>query len=313
MSAAIRSIPFLFQGARKISSGYSLSAIRLRWRVCAAWIARLPELAAYLDEATHPSMSRALRSRPEMIGVAVWPYMHATWSADERLGAVANHYRQMDSLAPALELKPDERLVLAQLDQVRAGLRLVLDRSSWFMREGEFVLNTFIDEQRIYSLAFSFGRAAQESVVLVGALQGIRDASMPDLYKELTKEMHGLRPRDFIVDALRFLAVQTGATRILAISNNQRQHRSHYFRDQKNADLAGDYDQIWEEQGGTLLASGFYTFPSRSEPRPLEEIASKKRAMYRRRYELLAQVEAEMANHLRKTAPTSAQDIGQST
>lgn len=313
MSTVLRSISFLFRGASKISPGYSPSALRLRWRVYLAWIARLPELAGYLDEAAHPSMSRALRGRPEMIGVALWPYIHAAWSADERLGAVASHYRQMDSLAPQLELTHDENLVLARLDQVRPGLRLVLDRASWFMREGEFVLNTFIDQQRIYSLAFSFGRTDEENVVLVGALQGIRDASMPDLYKELTKEMHGLRPRDFIVDALRFLAVQTGATRILAISNNQRQHRSRYFRDQKDVDLAGDYDQIWEEQGGTLQANGFYAFPGRSEARPLEEVASKKRAMYRRRYEFLAQVEASIADHLTKADSTPAQDTGQIT
>ena len=66
------------------------------------------------------------------------------------------------------------------------------------------------------------------------------------------------------------------------------QHRHPYFGAHKAQELAANYDSIWLEHGATPSArEDFFEIPMASSRKPLETIASKKRAMYRRRYELL--------------------------
>jgi uncharacterized protein VirK/YbjX len=62
------------------------------------------------------------------------------------------------------------------------------------------------------------------------------------------------------------------------------------YSKKKKACLQADYDELWQEFGALDQDANFV----RLQPvvrKPLEEVAAKKRAMYRRRYEWLDQLE----------------------
>ncbi len=288
MSELFDLLCFVLQGAEKASPGYAASELFLFSKIAFVWFGDLRRLKAMRSGWPDTGLARALRERPGVLGLAVWPYIHAGWNFEQKLGAFEAHFRSIASIAPRLDLSTHETLVVASLEDIRPGLRLVLDRAAWFSREGELVLNIFLHDKRLFSLAFSVGLDAGQSVVRVGALQGVRDENILDLYRDLTKEMHGLRPRDLLLDALRMMCSVIGITKILAIADRNRQHRNVYFGQAKSQKLEGDYDAVWTEQGGVCRDSGFFEFSSKIEFRDMEDIPSKKRSMYRRRYEFLA-------------------------
>ena len=57
---------------------------------------------------------------------------------------------------------------------------------------------------------------------------------------------------------------------------------------EENKLLFNDYDIIWQEKGGTISTDGcLYRLPLELNLKPISEIASKKRSMYKKRYQLL--------------------------
>lgn len=291
----ITSVRLLLRGAAKASPGGSPSALLLRSKIVLTWLRNLHLLGSLRSPTGDGGLHRALQERPELLGVAVWPYIHAGWVFEQKVQAVENHYSQVDRIAPRLDLSVSESLLVASLDDIRPGLRLVLDRAQWFMREGELVLNIFTLERRLFSVAFSLGLDGERSVVRIGGLQGVRDENILDVYRELTKSLHGLRPRDFLLDALKSMCSTLGIKTILAIADANRQHRHAYFGAGKSQHLEGDYDEVWSEHGGVLRESGFFEFHSQIECRSIEDIPSKKRSMYRKRYEFLDSLGARIA------------------
>ena len=287
MSELFGLLCFVVLGAEKASPGYAPSELFLRSKIAFGWFADLRRLKALRTGCPDAGVARALRERPAVLGLAVWPYIHSGWNFEQRLGAFEAHFRSIRRIAPRLDLSTQESLVVASLEDIRPGLRLVLDRAAWFSREGELVLNIFLHDKRLFSLACSVGLDAEQYVVRVGAVQGVKDENILALYRDLTKEMHGLRPRDLLLDALRMMCSSIGITKILGIADCNRQHRNVYYGQAKSQNLEGDYDTVWTEQGGVRRDSGFFEISSKIEFRDMEDIPSKKRSMYRRRYEFL--------------------------
>ena len=56
-----------------------------------------------------------------------------------------------------------------------------------------------------------------------------------------------------------------------------------------------NYDEFWQENQGQLNGQ-YWQLPLESARKPLEEIASKKRSMYRKRYEMLDEMSKNISN-----------------
>ena len=240
------------------------------------------------------ALDRALAIRPELIGAVVWPYICVNWDAQQRLARIRDHFRLVEGIGERLDFAIDQSVLLLDLGDLQPGLRVVLDQPRWFMREGQLVLNLFDGDSRIYSIAFSLAEEDGALAVYVGAIQGGNtDGVMAD-YKDLTKTLHGMRPRDFLVELLRSLCRSIGVSRIYAVADASRQHRSSYFGDAKSAIMSLNYDEIWTERAGTRISDDFFSLALDAPLKPLEEVASKKRAMYRRRYDMLAEIDGRL-------------------
>jgi len=240
------------------------------------------------------ALQRALQQRPQLVGAVVWPYVCAEWPAERRLQHLAAHFQAVGRL-PVLDVAVDAEFELLGLGDLSPGLRMVLDQPAWFMREGPLVLNLFEGETRLYSLAFSLGTVDGRPAAYVGAVQGVTIDGVLERYRDLTKVLHGLRPRDFLVEVFRMLCCGIGVKDILAVADASRVHRSAYFGAAKASALQVDYDEIWRDRGGAVHDAQFFALPVEAPARDLAQVPSKKRALYRRRYELLAALEAQVS------------------
>ncbi|AXM98951.1 DUF535 family protein [Pseudomonas plecoglossicida] len=291
-----------------VHPGYSPRALKNRLALALLMVRQWPRLRVFmqrLNTALGEDCVAVLGD--DCIGILQWPYISKGWDAPERLAVVASHYEVVAGQFPSLLLLGrDDRRTLADLSAYSQGCTLVLDRPMWFKREGELVLNLFQGELRVASLAFSLCRVDGELCLLIGAVQGIHKGidseTSLNIYRDLTKDFEGLRPRSLLIEATKCVARLVGAAHIHAVSDAYRHHRHPYFGADTGRELAANYDTIWQENGAQMQSrEGFFAIPLIAAKRSADDIAPKKRAMYRRRHALLddlfGQLEAALPDH----------------
>jgi uncharacterized protein VirK/YbjX len=246
------------------------------------------------------ALGKAIKARPEIIGAVIWPYQCSAWVVQTRLSRIRAHYDAVEAGGGLLDLPENASLTLLDLASIKQGLRVAIDQPRWLMREGQLAINLFMAETRIYSLAFSLVQEANgQLVAVVGAIQG-RGHDLEgarDEYRRLTKAGHGMRPRDLLFEVFRMLCAGIGVSEIVAVTNEFRHERHSYFGKGPKA-LSADYNEIWAERGGTRTNAMFYRLYPYRKQRDWTEIRLNKRAMYRRRYQMLNSLNEQMNNNL---------------
>lgn len=222
-----------------------------------------------------------------VLGAVEWPYIHKDWPVEKRFSVIQQHYEIIQDLPEILNVADGNPKILVNLDRFSPNATIVLDKAHWFVREGEIVLNLFKEEFRVMSIAFTLARENGELLMYVGAIQGMSPSERSlEKFRMLTKELEGVRPRDFLVEVLRVLAKHLAVSKILGIADSYRHHRHAYFANYHLNTLKASYDEVWFEQGGIVYSDDFYSIPLDKPRKNLSEVSSNKRAMYRRRYEL---------------------------
>ena len=156
-----------------------------------------------------------------------------------------------------------------------------------FNREGELTL--CISNQDGVNLArvtFSIVKYNGEQALFIGGLQGPNKSVDHKLIQQATKTAYGIFPKRLALDSLRFLAKHLGIAQIDAVSDKTHIYR-HWRYWKKLKKMYASYDEFWQSEGGEVNDSGIYQLSVEHELKPLELIASKKRAEYRRRYSML--------------------------
>jgi uncharacterized protein len=256
---------------------------------------RHPSLAEQLEHLDPSSPLGSLTCEwPDTVGYMLWPYQCAAWDAPTRFARIEGHLAATAGI-PGLSLAPDEKMILADLGTVSPNTSLVVDRAKWLSREGHLTLSLFKGQFRAFTLSFSlFSHARTE--IFIGGIQGRQDNGILDLYRELTKDFCGVRPRDFMLEALRLFASNIGAQHIYAVTDAQKISRHPYFGRKGAPGLF--YDEIWEERGGVRASDSHFELPLGGNRRDLDDVAPKKRSMYRRRYQLLDDIAAMLPRDL---------------
>ncbi|QDY40460.1 VirK/YbjX family protein [Candidatus Pantoea soli] len=218
------------------------------------------------------------------------PYLCAGFSVAQRAQAILDHYQLMEQLA-------DDRLRQLLLSPTNTHIasftgkndeQFVIDCcSGYYDREGEITLILRYQEMTIASLSFSLIRQQQKRTLMIGGLQGPRKQVPAEVIREATKAAHGLFPKRLLMEALFILGAQCGAEAIVAVGDDSHVFRSLRYRHSKGDKFFASYSEFWLSLGGTARADKLFTLPLSLERKALEEIASKKRAEYRRRYALL--------------------------
>lgn len=287
----------------RIAFQKDLGHLKLRLRLVFAVLCHSLKVGALFHHGP-PALQRIVHERPEtVIGPLLWPYLCAGWNVEERLQCINDHYRIVGDLEGPFPFAVDEKLELATLDEVFPGLRVVIDQPLWFIREGGLTLSLFIEDFRVYSLAFSFMEAPMSMGIhcLIGSVQGRNTSDAMDLYRRLTKAAHGLRPRDLLIELCRILCRHWQVERLLGVRDSERYDRHPFFGG--NTANAQDYDAIWQDRGGLLDSPYFYSVPLTPERRHEAGIKPNKRSLYRNRYRFLDQLEMDVTQRLPSVRP----------
>jgi uncharacterized protein VirK/YbjX len=235
-----------------------------------------------------------------MLGVIEWPYIHNQWSVQKRLDAIAQHYSILSGIdANLMKFHQGYEQTLMNFGNNYENVSITLDRPKWFIREGEMVINVFHQDIRVVSIAFTFGEVKGETIVYIGAVQGIHSGVSSEeslkINRKLTKLFWGLRPKTLVIEVLKAFLKSLNVNKIYGISDNHRHHRHKYFgkkyQDNGQGTIKTNYDDFWKEHGGELdKDSGFYILSLNPAIRSLDEMPSKKRAQYRRRNAIIESI-----------------------
>jgi len=240
-----------------------------------------------------------LKDCHRVLGCYVRPYVHHKWSVHQRESVLLAHYRHLDTMPVPLWCRTQEWRDMFVLSSDYSNVRVVLHKPSWMRSEGEIGISLMVDRLRIVSVMLFFSHDEQGKTWLnIGAIQGNAKEETKEMVSLLTKQMHGLRPRDMIINLVKIIAANSGCIGVRAISDHA--HRSQHTA--TTAEKESQYNAIWEDQQGIAKDDGFYYLSLDINKKDMEDIPSKKRSMYRKRYELLDHLESEMGNWL-KTDP----------
>ncbi len=238
-------------------------------------------------------LHRMVLLRPELAERLHRPYQCARFNRWARLEALQAHYDVCTALGwQALCLRmAREALVLARLDAARQPeLCIELGYDARFGKEGEWVLNLRSGTRRCYTMVLGFRRHASGHSLHIGCLQGPEGPQSREHVRQLTRALHGERPRELLLEAVRELAACAGCSHLELVGDRQ-----HIYRNlRKRRRLAFSYDRFAAELRAQPDGSQGWLLPLRAPVRALDAVASRKRAEAARRRALLESMRAQL-------------------
>lgn len=161
-------------------------------------------------------------------------------------------------------------------------------------KEGLLSIVLRLDEHDLYQMMFWIApNKAGEWALWIGAMQGPNMENAKEVVKKVTKRCHAYRTKNFILHATQEAAKALGLKQIFAVTNYGYYANNHIRRDRK---LKTSFSDFWKESGGRPCADQrFYELPMTEYRKTMEEIPTRKRSNYRKRYALLDEVDAAIA------------------
>ena len=234
------------------------------------------------------------------------PYASRQLACADRLALLEGHYRFLWQAGARTLVERAARLpvVLAAFEGKDGALyRLQLTAIHDSYREGELCLRLTRDSQPLYLASFLFLPRADGVSLQLGALQGLRSEAGKLAVKDATRALHGCRPKNLMVTALRDFGDFFACNNLFLICNDNRIA----LNARRRRRIAADYDLVWQELHALRMCDGNYHLPCIPYRAPdLADVPSKKRADARRRGELLLCMAADMRAQLAAmiTAPS---------
>ncbi|MBB5940485.1 MULTISPECIES: VirK/YbjX family protein [Xanthomonas] len=265
----------------------------------------------------HGRFLDALRRDPRMRGYAerdprllerhLHRFVNTRWSSAERLRHLRQHYRLMLDRLPAALFDAIYRQGQADLGtlplQDGSALTLSLLPPAPMSCEGELWLQLSDTARRpLYRLVLTVTSDDAHPTVLIGCLQGPSGGDARDVVRTLTKQMHGLRPKQLMLALAYAFAERIGARGIRAIGN-----AAHPLQRKRQVFLA-DYDAFWTEQGAAPGADGWFELPPTPPRKSVADVPSQHRSAFRRREALRAHAEGLLAAALPATCGAASRD-----
>lgn len=245
-----------------------------------------------------PGLSSLAQLHPCLRFKIYRPYASRQLGCADRLALLEGHYRFLwQAGARALvERAARQPVVLAAFEGKDGALyRLQLTAIHDSHREGELCLRLTRDGQAFYLASFLFLPRADGVSLQLGALQGLRCEAGKLAVKEATRALHGCRPKNLMVTALRDFGDFFACNNLFLISNDNRIA----LNARRRRHIAADYDLAWQELHALRMRDGNYHLPCAPYRAPdLADVPSKKRADARRRGQLLQCMSADMRAQL---------------
>lgn len=227
-----------------------------------------------------PRMRAMLPHDPRLLERPQHDYINRRLGAAAGYAIVRSHYEYvLGHFPPAMveRIYQQGRCSIGTLPLKDGGeLSVELRRPTGRGREGELALYLLDAHGRALSSAI-FTLADDGRRLLLGCLQGAAAELGRDAVRELTRQCHGLRPKNLLLSMLLGLAQHLGAERVSGVDNAAHPFAGHTDK------IKADYDSFWLECGGVPGGDGFHELPPREPRRDIAEVESKHRSAFRKR------------------------------
>lgn len=230
----------------------------------------------------HPLWQPLFTEFPFRCYMVLRKYVDSRFSADERLHAILTHLILAEKYFGKTlceRLIKEKSLLFYECNNIKFYLNI--NRIEAMEGLFSFSLKT-ADGEAIYDTSFTF---LDDNCLLIGSVQGSNESSAPTIVKICTKSLFGVRPAFMMVHLLQLLSQEFGLTPLGIPHKAQCKYR---FND--NTRLLFNYDKFWQENYA-IKATNYWQLPLNPARKPLEEIESKKRSMYRKRYAMLDELQ----------------------
>jgi len=165
-------------------------------------------------------------------------------------------------------------------------------------KEGLLSVMMDVDGEHLYQIIFWIEQRDGQPTLVIGAMQGPNTENAQDFVREMTKRAHRFRTKNLILYITQAVARALGIKRILAVSNAGYYANNHVRLDRK---LKTDFGAFWEEVGGWETDDQrFYELPLVYPRKTMEEVPTRKRAVYRRRFAFLDTADEEVAARMKE-------------
>jgi uncharacterized protein VirK/YbjX len=152
------------------------------------------------------------------------------------------------------------------------------------------------NQTRLFSMCFSI---LPGPVIFIGSVQGGRSndsANFADLIRSATKDFEGMRPHYLLFDVVRTLAASWNIESLTGIAERNQLKRHSHSKSAKAVRFS--YDTFFKELGARPTRDGNWDVPLTLPAREIADAPSRKRAMYRRRFTLIAGLREEVSAFL---------------
>lgn len=178
-------------------------------------------------------------------------------------------------------------------------LALMLYYEAGQRKEGLLSVMLRLSTKPLYQIIFWIApnKAGQPSM-WIGAMQGPNMDNAREIVKQATKLCHAYRTKNLILYAAQAVARSLGLSHIYAVTNEGYYTNNHVRIDKK---LKTDFSDFWREAGGRETDDSRFDELPLVEPRKtMEEVPTRKRAVYRRRFAMLDELDAAVASRMKE-------------
>lgn len=226
-------------------------------------------------------------------------FFYAGSTFEDRIKLVQDHFSFLQKKLRAdvcEKLYRQEKICLWKHDELFQNEELTI--SLFFepgqRKEGLLSLCLFLGERPLYQMIFWIA----QNILWIGAMQGPRGEDGRDLIKLLTKFCHAYRTKNLILYATQAVTRALGLEKIFAVTNAGYYANNHQRIDRK---LKTDFGTFWQEAGGkTSDDKRFDELPLVEPRKTMEEVPTRKRAVYRKRFALLDDLDEKISQAMQK-------------
>ncbi|ENM5825540.1 DUF535 family protein [Vibrio metoecus] len=266
-----------------------IKKLRYNARFC-LWGVLMPEtLTRVQNLLSQPSFHTVRLHYPRTLEKPLKPYVCVKWSARERAQRMIEHFAFLEKrhaqLLPLIYRHQGWQLYQHDLFSIQL--------CHGPEREGSLALVLLShDQQPLFTLAFNISGKAKP-VIHIGALQGPGPnvEHRQEIIRQLTHQLHGLRPKALIMEVLLILARYWEIEQIYGVTNHGHVYQALRYVGSKRSSVRFQYSELWQEMGGEVINAYWHALPLQPPRKDPLSLSKTKRRLYTKRYTWLTELE----------------------
>lgn len=236
------------------------------------------EISSLLNFLNHRSIWSQLFQEKAVYFNTLFKYCDRRFNKAQRASAILSNLAQTEQLFGTVfcqRLLQEKSITIFNIDE---ELSLNINLNDIEPAEGFLAINLRYQNQRVYDASFTL---FDSNKLLIASIQGSNSSNAQELIKLTTKKLHGVRPMFMLINIFKMFSEHYN----LQLCGIPHKYQAKYrFNDSSR--LLFNYDAFWQENGAKLN-DNYWQLSHKVERKLLENIPSKKRSMYRKRYEML--------------------------